>query len=700
MNEPTPLSNAAADIADLVERYRDDDFAATERARLAQRLAADPVFRAEFRAHLRLAQTLTASLESDPEASARRADLAVAALSPSRRLALWRAVTSEIDAGTQRQPLHPTWWRWAGASAAAAVVMMAIVPWMMRAGAQRPLAASNSSAVAAIPVSSITATVHEPAPDVAAPPSTTQPPRPGPVARVESVSVRAEPIGLDPIPASAIALPSVAPESTPIVVAVVPPAAPIVRAVTAAPARVLVASARGDDPLAGQSELPARGSWIAGGANVRRGARELPAHGLLALVPGDEIEIGDQGAALQPDDGIRLVCAAHARLVVSPSTGRRQVGRYVALVAGAISDIEVASGETLIVATDHGDVVAAGAKLSLSLHDGWLRCEVGEGTVRIGPQHRRIDGGSAAVLAGGRVLTVFGPGRIGAAVLGGGWTRRGAPWFPLVAQTTVRSPAALAALAGNGFDAVILASANDARVAVQAGLGVILELTPTILAQASTLHAQPGLLGWSVTHDGSPRSLQEALRTVTTLHRSDVGHAVIAKAGPGDPGRRLTAAVDALVTSDPALQPAHAPLARLTVSADAAAVRFHAFAALTAGACGLLVVDPQSQPEVVRVLLAEIAHVAPLIAAGERDALAAPTGTSAARWSDGHNTLLIAVNSGDQPAAIPVTGGWTNGLHPLATSTTHVTDGDESPLIAGVVTVPAHGVCVLANGTH
>ncbi len=665
------------DLSILVERLLDDDLTPGQRATLAAQLVDDDALQQRLAGELGLALQIRAVLAEDAEI---RADLLLATVSGSRRLALAQRIDHAIDLAAA-PPARARWLPWSGLAAAAAVLLIVIAGWSLpRAPSPAPprpleVAAPTSPAPApappVLPPSPATVTVTVPqALD-------------GPVAAIASpvaVVVVVPDIVAPTAPESPAPAPAIAANA---LVPVPRDDADVTSLLKASQANPMLAKA---DPKALRLVPPL---MINGAAQVRRQGRVADSAENLRLIPGDELRVGADGAELRDERGLTWWCGPDTRLALAIPRVVEAARQPLHVTLGTLH-VTAAMGLRPLITTPHLRIDAEEAELWLTVTTLGTRVETVSGSVRIEITSVTRPG-ATAVRPGAKAVRPLAPGfyalchpgqapeihQAGAgrlSVLSGRFTRDGVLLIPRILRGV--SATIAADLGGTAVQAPL----GDGAWLDQAAyrhLHALVELPASTPAMRVLRH--PALGAWIATSDA---------RAALAMRRADPLRP-IHLAGPAPTKLPAWATSSELATSD------EAPVGRATLAVIAvdARVEEHSWDALIRGAQGLIwTIDEQTPAEALRPLIAALEVGQGLLIDGARVRLDLGSGFSAARWDRPGRRLVVVINHADEARAVAVPQ--TRGLAALAAddSWAVATSGELT-----TATLPPHGVLILSG---
>lgn len=647
------------ELGNLIDRLLDDALAPDERDALAARLSDDPLLRQQLSDELALALQIRASLADDAE---QRADLLMATLSGSRRLALERRINQQLDEAADRRP----WLPWASVAAAALLVAMIGGWWLTHDRSRGPLVAApsqlqprpapvaaqdvrDSSPTAAndtapapdgSPAPAADAVATRPIPDAVVPPA----PAPAPTTTDTAIGSKPGPApGDDALAATIPPAPTTNPSPTPVVAdhaVVANPQLPI-NATQAKPGTPLPVS---------RSQRLIPPLLINGSARLRRLGRESAIDANVRLVPGDEILVDGEGAELTNDRGVTWWSGPGTRLIL-PMPKPTDVARQpIHLTTGTL---HVTAGQNLrpLITTPHIRIDVEDADLWISVTSAWTRVETVSGSVRLGTQTvRPLAAGSYAVVLPGLPPAINPSSQTRLAVIAGRFARNGEAVIPRIVRGV---PVAVAAEAGASG---VLAPLGDAVWLDQAAAHDLLALAevPTAMPSQRILR-NAALTAWVADGD---------LRGAPGLRRVDALRPIHLSGPP--PVRMPGWATSAELAGDADAGSGRAMLAVVPVDDQ---VRAGTWDALVRGANGVIwsVSNHQDPGASLRPLAAAVDATSSLLTDGVRTrlSLSAASGSevTAARWDRLDRRLIVVVNRSREVR--PVVLSQTRGLQPL-----------------------------------
>ncbi len=662
----------------VVERLLDDDLSHMERTNLSALIAQDADLHQRLASELALALQIRAVLAQDAE---QRADLLMATLSGSRRLALADRLDRAIDAAAL--PAAPRWLPWTSVAAAALLMLLIGGWWSQRAPTRNPT--RDVVITAPAPQRTIPVAVNPPTTPVIAAPETplalpAADPTPTPDALVAQTAAQSagEPASPE------IATPEAAPEKAPLANVPLTPDVRESAPLSATQANSVLAK---PDLRALRSVPPV---LISGSAQVRRQGREAASVDGFRLVPGDEVRVSGDGADLNDDRGITWWCSPDTRLTLPPTRTVEVVRQPLHVTLGTVH-VTAAMGLRPLITTPHLRIDAEEADLWLTVTTQGTRVETVSGSVHIDittasvqrpgttkPRPgiktvRPLAPGYYALTHPGQGLEIHPAGKNRLSVIGGRFARDGDLQIPRILHGT--SATVAADLGGTALLAP-LADGTWLDQAAYRHLNALIELPPTTPATRILKH--PALSAWVTTND---------TRAATAMRRADPLRP-IHLAGPA-PAKLPTWATTSELPSDGDAPTGRATLAVIPVDAQ---VHAHTWDALIRGAQGLIwtVVDQHDPAPALQSLTAALDATQSLLTDGSRAPIALGDGIRAARWDRPGRRLVVVVNrnDGERALQIPHTSGLAQvgADESLAVSTT----GDLT-----TATLPPHGVLIL-----
>lgn len=646
------------ELGTLIDRLLDDALTPEERTALAARLSDDPLLRQQLSDELALALQIRASLADDAE---QRADLLMATLSGSRRLALERRINQQLD---QAQATRLQWLPWTSVAAAALLVAMIGGWWLTHDRSRSPLVASPAqpqprpASIAAQDIrdSSPTATNNTaPAPDGS----------PAPAADVVAIRPIPDPV-VPPAPAppttdSAV---GIEPRSAPgddSLATTVPPApttspspAPVIadHAVVANPQLPINATqAKPGTPLpVSRSQRLIPPLLINGSARLRRLGRESTIDANVRLVPGDEIQVDGEGAELTNDRGVTWWSGPGTRLTLPVPKPTDVARQPIHLTTGTLH-VTAGQNQRPLITTPHIRIDVEDADLWISVTSAWTRVETISGSVRLGTQTvRPLAAGSYAVVLPGLPPAINPSAQTRLAVIAGRFARNGEAVIPRIVRGV---PVAVAAEAGASG---VLAPLGDAVWLDQAAAHDLLALAEVPTATPSQrILRNAALTAWVADGD---------LRGAPGLRRVDALRPIHLSGPP--PVRMPGWATSAELAGDADAGSGRAMLAVVPVDDQ---VRAGTWDALVRGANGVIwsVSNHQDPGASLRPLAAAVDATSSLLTDGVRTrlSLSAASGSevTAARWDRLDRRLIVVVNRSREVR--PVVLSQTRGLQPL-----------------------------------
>jgi hypothetical protein len=666
------------DLSVLVDRLLDDALSPQERDNLAARIAHDADLHQRLASELALALQIRAVLAQDAE---QRADLLMATLSGSRRLALAERLDRAIDATAGRA--FPRWLPWTSVAAAAVLMLLIGGWWSQRTPARSP--ARDVASTAPAPQRTTPVAVNPPSTPVIATPETPRAlpavdPTPIPDALVAQTAAQT---GGEPAPPDA-ATPDAAPEPAPLAAISSTPDVRESAPLNATQANSVLAK---PDLRALRSVPPV---LIKGSPLVRRQGREAASVDGFRLVPGDEVRVSGDGADLNDDRGITWWCSPDTRLSLPPARPVEVMRQPVHVTLGTVH-VTAAMGLRPLITTPHLRIDADEADVWLTVTTQGTRVETISGSVHIDittasvqrpgstkPRPgiktvRPLAPGFYALTHPGQGLEIHPTGQNRLSVIGGRFARDGDLQIPRILQGTT------ATIAADLGATALLAPLADGTWLDQASyrhLNALIELPPT--APATRILKHPALSAWVTTNDARAASAMRRADPLRPIHL----------AGPA-PAKLPTWATTSELPSDGDAPAGRATLAVIPVDAQ---VHAHTWDALIRGAQGLIwtVVDQHDPAPALQSLTAALDATQSLLTDGSRAPIALGDGIRAARWDRPGRRLVVVVNRNDAERTLPIPH--TSGLAPvgadesLAVSTT----GDLT-----TATLPPHGVLIL-----
>ena len=655
------------DLGLLVDRLLDDVLSPDERAAFAAQLADDPLLRQQLADELSLALRIRASLADDAE---QRADLLMATLSGSRRLALERRINLQLDA-TRDPPRR--WLPWVSA-AAAALVMAVMGGWWLghdhsrgthstlvkTRGHSQPEPSfvdvrDDRNAPLPVVVDLTPGPSESPAPVTAADGVATKPivDPPAPDAPKTATAPDNRVVSNEPAPGDNVAA---IPEPQ------APPTGPRPLAKSADRAMDRAVAANLPPPINATLTKPGTPSpttraqrlipplVINGSARLRRQGHESAIDASMRLVPGDEILVDGEGAELSNDRGVTWWGGPGTRLSIPTPRPTDVLRQPVHLTTGTL---HVTAGQNLrpLITTPHIRIDIEDAELWITVTAAWTRIETVNGSVRLGASVvRPLAAGSYAVVLPGLPPAIRPAAQSRLEVIAGRFARDGAAVVPRILRGV---PVAIADDAGA---TAVLAPLGDGiwlDQAVAHGLLAIAEL-PSTPPSARILN-RAALTAWLA--DGDTRG-------ATALRRADPLRP-IHLAGPL-PTRQPSWATSSELAREADAGIGRAMLAMVTVDDG---VRANTWDALVRGAQGVIwtVSDHHDPGTVLRPLSAALDATTSLLTDGTRTRLylGASSGSdvSAARWDCLGRRLIVVVNRSAESRPVAITQ--TRDLHPL-----------------------------------
>jgi hypothetical protein len=632
----------------MVDRLLDDALSPTERDDLAALIAQDAELHQRLASELALALQIRAQLAQDAE---QRADLLLATLSGSRRLALAERLDRAIDAAAR--PTFPRWLPWASV-AAAAVLMLVIGSWW----------------------------THRQPTHRATQPVATTPPAPQPTTSVaanpQTIPVIAEPEQLpalptaDPTPTPNELVAQAAGNPTlPIIAMPEQPreAAPLAFAQpNTDPSPVSPLNATQANSVLPKPDLRALRSvppvLISGSARVRRQGREAASQDGFRLVPGDEVRVSGDGADLQDDRGITWWCSPDTRLTLPPVRAVEVLRQPVHLTLGTVH-VTAGMGLRPLITTPHLRMDAEEADVWLTVTTQGTRVETISGSVHIDittasvtrpgaskPRPgiktvRPLAPGFYALTHPGQGLEIHPAGQNCLSVIGGHFARDGDLFIPRILHGT--TPAIAADLGGTA----VLAALGDGTWLDQAAyrhLNALVELPATTPTTRILKH--PALSAWVTTNDARAASAMRRTDPLRPIHL----------AGPA-PAKLPAWATSSELPSEGDAPAGRATLAVIPVDAQ---VQANSWDALMRGAQGVIwtVVDQHDPAAALQPLTAALDATQGLLTDGIRTPFALGDGIRAAHWDRPGRRLVVVINRADGERALKIPH--TSGLAPFA----------------------------------
>jgi len=657
-------------LSEVVERLLDDAVSPTERGDLAALIARDVDLHHRLASELALALQIRAVLADDAE---QRADLLLATLSGSRRLALAQRIDQAIDATARRSSVR--WLSWSGVAAAALLMLLVGGWWWPHTPARAPLRSVATSAP--VPQKSSPSPVavtlplaaHTPAGVVA--PAAPEPAPPGEVPDAPaSEPAAAEVVVVDAVPTSV--QPS---EYAPSV-----GEAPTISATLANP--VLAKP----DPKALRLVHPL---LINGSAQVRRQGREAASVADQRLVPGDEVRVSGDGADLTDERGMTWWCSPDTRLTLPLPRVVDVVRQPLHVTLGTVH-VTAAMGLRPLITTPHLRIDAEEADVWLTVTTQGTRVETIAGSVHIAIAStsvvrpgtaltrpgtktvRPLAPGFYALSHPGQALEIHPSGQNRFSVIGGRFARDGDLLIPRILRGVS------ATIAADLGGTALVAPLGDGAWLDQAAyrhLIALVELPPTTPAPRFFKH--PALSAWIATND---------TRAANAMRRADPLRP-IHLAGPAP------AKLPAWASSSELPSTGDAPAARATLAVVAVddQVQSNSWDALIRGAQGLIWSVGEHDPaEALRPLIAALDATQGLLTDGSRVRLDLGGDIVAAQWNRPGRRLVVVVNRRGEPVTVEVPH--TRGLEAFGADESYAvtTTGDLTTAM-----LPAGGVLIM-----